>query len=148
VRALALLLAFAPLLALADGLPIRDGRYAGDVLVFEVTQSQKRVIDHYRTCQLERSNEMNVYTPYVFQLTPDQALIVRKRVGFAPSYFQVFETMRGFNDSGPFWNLALRYAEDKIEVPVNLLLRDEAARQAHSEQGWKRGNPCFPEIGK
>lgn len=146
MRALALIFVLAPIAAAADGLPLRDGRYPGEVLDFQLTAAQKRVIDHYRTCQFERSNVMNMYTPYVFKLTPNQLAKVRSRVGFAPTYFEVFETVRGFNDAGPFWNLVLHYTEDRIEVPVDLLLRDSAAREAHSEQGWKRANPCFPEV--
>jgi hypothetical protein len=136
-----------PLIALADGLPLKDGRYPGEVLEFELTREQKGVIDHYRTCQLERSHAMNMYTPYVFKLTGSQAESLRRRVGFAPAYFNIFETVRGFNDAGPHWNLVLRYAEDRIEVPVALVVSNRAARKAVAEQGWRMKNPCFPRLG-
>jgi hypothetical protein len=146
IKLLVVIFALAPILAIADGLPLREGRYPGEVLVFRLTPKQKQVINHYRTCQLERANQMNVYTPYVFSLTSKQAAAVRKRMGFTPSYFLVFETVRGFNDAGPFWNLVLRYSEDSFEIPVDLLLADSEARKAHDEQGWERQNPCFPKM--
>ena len=142
---IALILAL-PLVAWADGLPLVNGRYPGEVLDFSLTKEQKKVIDHYRVCQLEGG--LNMYTPYVLSLTPAQAARVRKRVGFAPKRFEVFETVRGFNDAGPFWNLALRYSEDRMEIPVDLLLNDRDAREAHNVQGWERKNPCFPKLGK
>jgi hypothetical protein len=89
---------------------------------------------------------MNVYTPYVFLLTPTQSRQLRYRVGFSPSRFEVYETYRGFNDAGPHWNLALRYSETKIEIPLDLLLRDRKAAQAHKSQGWQQANPCFPDL--
>lgn len=146
------LLALAALLgmqtALADGLPLKQGRYAGPVVDLKITVHQKQVIEHYRACQLERSEAMNVYTPYVFTLTPSQAASVAKAAGYSPRRFQVYETVRGFNDSGPHWNLVLRYSEDRFEVPVSLLLRDMRAADAEHEQGWKLHNPCFPKLRK
>ena len=135
-------------LALADGLPLKNGRYPGLVLDLKLTEQQKRVIERYRTCQLERSDTMNIYTPYVFALTSSQAAEVSKTVGYAPARFQVYETVRGFNDSGPHWNLALRYSKDRIEIPVKLLLPEKEAFAAHQEQGWKLKNPCFPVLPK
>lgn len=132
--------------AVADGLPLTNGRYPGRVVDLKLTEQQKSVIERYRTCQLERSNTMNVYTPYVFTLTSAQAAVVAKDAGFAPKRLQVYETVRGFNDSGPHWNLALRYSEDHMEIPIKLLLREKEASAAHHEQGWKLENPCFPEL--
>jgi len=145
---LALATSLAMQLAFADGLPLKNGRYPGDVIDLKLTEQQKRTIEHYRTCQLERSKTMNIYTPYVFALTPSQSAKVSKRVGYVPAQFQVYETVRGFNDAGPHWNLALRYSEDRIEVPVNLLLPEKEAFEAHEEQGWKVENPCFPARPK
>jgi len=132
--------------ALADGLPLEGGRYPGPVVEFKLTEKQKKVIDHYRVCQLERSKAMNVYTPYVFTLSPSQAAALAKKVGYAPKWFDVYETVRGFNDAGPHWNLALRYSADRIEIPVSLLLPDADADAAHREQGWLLNNPCFPNL--
>jgi hypothetical protein len=136
---------FSTLAALADGLPLVDGRYPGAVLVFKLTTAQKEVIQHYRTCQLEQSMEMNVFTPYVFSLSRQQAAELRGKVGYAPSRFAVFETVSGFNDAGPFWNLALRFSNEEIEIPLGLLLPDKKAEVAHAAQGWKLDNPCFPK---
>lgn len=132
--------------AVADGLPLKNGRYPGSVVNLKLTEEQKKVIEHYRTCQLERSNTMNIYTPYVFALSSSQAALVTKKAGYAPKRFQVYETVRGFNDAGPHWNLALRYSEDHIEIPLKLLLREKEATAAHRGQGWSPENPCFPNL--
>ncbi len=134
--------------AQADGLPLKDGRYVGPVLVLQLTESQKQVIEIFRTCQLENFKTMNVYTPYVFQLTSGQAKSLKAKAGFAPRFFEVYETYRGFNDAGPHWNIAARFSPDEIEIPLNLLLPDRKAGLAHKAQGWKTTNPCFPSLGK
>jgi hypothetical protein len=132
----------------ADGLPLKDGRYPGPVIVFTLTAQQQKAIDHYRTCQLERFKTMNVHTPYIFKLTPAQAATLVAKKGFSPAVFMVYETYRGFNDAGPHWNLVLRFASDKIEVPLDLVIPDKEAKVAHEEQGWETSNPCFPELAK
>jgi len=134
--------------AWADGLPLRDGRYPGEVLIFNLTEAQKNVIDHYRTCQLENFRTMNVYTPYVFTLSPSQSKVLKAKKGFSPKYFEIYETVRGFNDAGPHWNLALRFSEDQIEIPLDLVVTNKEARAEHNEQGWNWHNPCFPKLGR
>ena len=134
--------------AWADGLPLKNGRYPGEVLVFTLTAEQVQVIEHYRTCQFERSQAMNSYTPYVFKLTASQAEALRSKKGFTPDLFQVYETYLGFNDAGPHWNLILRFSEKEFEVPLDLVIRNAEAKAAHREQGWKTPNPCFPELTK
>ncbi|MCQ8183360.1 hypothetical protein NP603_19770 [Methylomonas sp. SURF-1] len=134
--------------ARADGLPLRDGRYPGEVLVFDLTAAQKKVINLYRTCQLENFGTMNIYSPYVFRLTPSQSQALKEKKGFSPKYFQIYETVRGFNDAGRHWNLALRFSRDQIEIPLDLVVTNKEARVEHNEQGWKRHSPCFPKLGK
>lgn len=135
-------------LAHADGLPLKAGRYVGKVAIFNLTDDQKNEIAHFRTCHVARFKTMNQYTPYVFELTAGQRKVLSREVGFAPKYFEVYETYRGFNDAGPHWNLALRFSDNQIEVPLNLLLPDAEARKAHDEQGWITSNPCFPTVGE
>ncbi|TXI77070.1 MAG: hypothetical protein E6Q42_05840 [Dechloromonas sp.] len=131
----------------ADGLPLEDGRYAGGpVLVFQLTEAQKASIEHFRTCHLDNFRTMNVYTPYVFTLTASQSEALMARTGFSPLRFEVYETYRGFNEAGPHWNLALRFSENEIEVPLNLLRTDQEAAAEHRMQGWKTSNPCFPAL--
>jgi hypothetical protein len=89
---------------------------------------------------------MNVYTPYVFELTEGQAGDLRRQVGFSPARFEVYETYLGYNDSGPHWNLVLRFSENEAEIPLKLLLPERASREAHDEMGWKNSNPCFPNL--
>lgn len=135
--------------ARADGVPLKDGRYSGGpVVAFQLTPTQKKDIEHFRSCHLDHSRTMNVYTPYVFALTASQRESLRATKGFAPRLFEIYETYRGFNDAGPHWNLALRFSKDEIEVPLNLLRNEREAAAAHRDQGWKKSNPCFPSIGK
>jgi hypothetical protein len=131
----------------ADGVPLKDGRYDGPVVVFSLSKAQKDVIERFRSCHLENYRTMNVYTPYIFSLTASQAHTLKAKTGKAPRYFEVYETYLGHNDAGPHWNLALRFSENQIEVPIDLVLSEKDARRAHNEQGWERKNPCFPKLG-
>jgi hypothetical protein len=137
---------FWPLAVAADGLPLRNGRFEGQVLVFKLTDDQKTRIEAYRTCHLGDLARMNEYTPYIFALSKEQASTVRKRVGYAPKWFQVYETVRGYNDGGPHWNMALRFSESEFEVPLKLLLPDSSAKKALTVIGWKPENPCFTDV--
>lgn len=128
-----------PTFALADGLPLMNGRYVkGVTTVLDITREQRALID----CIRERHTD-NTKTPYVFRLTPKQAAQLKKEAGFSPERFQVYETWRGFNDAGPHWNLVLRFNETQIEVPHDLLLPNRQAEHAElAVQGWTP-NPSF-----
>lgn len=132
--------------SVADDLPLEGGRYPGHVIEFELTAEQIGVIYHFRECHLERFKTMNKHTPYIFSLSPTQAATLVERVGYSPEHFAVYETYRGYNDAGPHWNLALRYSEDHIEIPISLLLRDADAEAAQRVQGWLPSNPCFSSV--
>ncbi|MUV14531.1 hypothetical protein [Noviluteimonas gilva] len=134
--------------ALAEGVPLKDGRYVGKVVVLELTEDQKKAIEHFRTCHLASFKTMNQFTPYVFELTAGQSKALSRAAGVSPRFFEVYETDRGFNDTGPHWNLALRFSETQIEIPLDLLLSDKEAKKAHDEQGWIATNPCFPAVGR
>ncbi len=131
---------------IADDIPIENGRYAGPVVDFEPTAEQIEVIEHFRRCHLGQFKTMNAYTPYVFSLTSEQSATLVQHFGHSPERFAVYETVRGYNDAGPHWNVALRYSENHIEIPVPLLLRDVDANAARREQGWLPDNPCFPKL--
>jgi hypothetical protein len=131
----------------ADELPLKNGRYLGSVIVFKLSSSQRQAINHFRTCHLEKYQTMNVYTPYVFSLEPDQTSTLKTAKGFSPRYFEVYETFRGFNEAGPHWNLALRFSEDEIEIPVDLLVPEKDSIESQKELGWEPKNPCFPQVG-
>ena len=122
-----------PMFALADGLPLTNGRYVqGRTTVLDLTPEQRALID----CIRERQTD-NTKTPYVFRLTPKQAAKLNREAGLSPSRFQVYETWRGFNDAGPHWNLVLRFSESQIEVPHKLLLPNRKAEYAEFKvQGW------------
>ena len=132
----------------ADGITLSDGRYRGPAMVFKLTQVQKGVIEHFRTCHEAHFRTMNQYTPYVFRLTPDQAEAVKEKEGFAPGLFAVLETYRGRNDPLQ-WNVVLRFSEDEFEVPMDMLFTDAQARKANEQvTGWNTNNPCFPSLKK
>jgi len=130
----------------ADGLPLENGRYPGPVIIFHLGDGQKKVIDRYRSCQIEHPNTMNVYSPYIFKLRSSQAKALIAKTGFSPSRFAVYETYREFNDAGPRWNIVMRFSEDEIEVPLDLLVWDGYAMAEHEWQGGDAFNPCFPEM--
>jgi len=119
--------------AIADGLPLVDGRYPiGKVSVFTLSDSQRTFIE----CVRERNTD-NAKTPYVFRLTSVQAARLKRESGLSPKRFEVYETFRGFNDAGPHWNLALRFNETQIEIPHKLLLSNRKAEDAEFKvQGW------------
>jgi hypothetical protein len=120
--------------AVADGLPLSNGRYVqGRVSVFTLTAEQRAFIECVRTTHTDNSK-----TPYVFRLTASQATQLRHEAGLSPARFEVYETYRGNNDAGPHWNLALRFSESQIEVPHKLLLNEAKANEAEFKvQGWK-----------
>lgn len=134
LRLLVIATVFAPMRALADGLPLVNGRYLdGDVTVFTLTAEQERFI----ACVRERHTDTKK-TPYVFTLNPSQAAQLKREARISPARFQVYETYRGFNDAGPHWNIVLRFSEHEIEVPHKLPLSNRKAEQAEFEvQGWK-----------
>ena len=98
----------------AGGLLLENGRYPGPVIVFNLTEAQKKVIDRYRDCEREHPNTMNAYTSYIFKLTASQARALVAKTGFSPRVFHVYETYREFNNAVPRWNLVLRFSEDEI----------------------------------
>jgi hypothetical protein len=130
----------------ADGLPLENGRYQGPVVVFSLTEAQKKVIDRYRDCQREHPNTMSAYTSYIFKLTASQARALVAKTGLSPRVFHVYETYREFNNAVPRWNVVLRFSEDEIEVPLDLVVQDSQGRAAGDEQGRDAFNPCFPEL--
>ena len=125
---------------------LKNGQYVGPSITFKLTNKQKQLIDHYRTCHLENFKKMNIYTPYIFKLTNIQKSRLKAKVGFSPETFQIYETYRGLNDAGPHWNLVLRISDNQIEVPIDLLVSVDDAKKAHEQQGWKINNPCFPKL--
>src|SRR5258708_7360912 len=126
-RLLIISLIFAPLMAAADGLPLKDGRYPGPVVKFILTKEQREVSDRFWTCHLENYKTMNTFTPYVFTLTSAQSAALAKLKGFSPLYFEVYDTFRGFNDPGPHWNLVLRFSPTQIEIPLDLVVPNSEA---------------------
>ena len=125
MRVLVLLLLLTPLPALADGWKFINGRFPeGEVTVFKLTTAQKARLELIRRCHTD-----NTKTPYLFTLTPQQALVLKREVGFSPELFAVFESFRGDTGVDIEINVINRFSEDAFEIPHNLLTRDHEARE-------------------
>lgn len=129
MRRLAVLFLFlASIQTFADGWKFTNGRFLeGKVTVFKLTKTQKAYIDLVRRCHTD-----NEKTPYLFRLTAQQALALKREVGFSPDRFAIFESYRGDAGVDLEVNVINRFSEEEFEVPHKLLVRD---RQA---QSWER----------
>ncbi len=131
--------------ACADGLKLKNGRYDGAVVVLTLSKSQQADVDRFRTCMRKDIN-MNRYTPYVFQLSSPQLQVVVNKTGLRPGKFEVFQTFRGDDDAGPFWNVALQFNPGKLEIPIELVVSAKDAQESEKMQGWELANPCAASL--
>lgn len=123
-----LLLSLASIPAFADGWTFTNGRFPeGKVTVFKLTKAQKAYIDFIRRCHTD-----NEKTPYLFRLTTQQGMVLKREVGFSPDRFAIFESYRGDSGVDLEMNVINRFSEDEFEVPHKLLVRDREA------QSWER----------
>ena len=123
-----LLLSLASISAFADGWTFTNGRFPyGKVTVFKLTKVQKAYIDLVRRCHTD-----NEKTPYLFRLTTQQSMVLKRDVGFSPDHFAIFESYHGDNGVDLEMNVINRFSEDEFEVPHKLLVRDREA------QSWER----------
>lgn len=126
--------------ARADGMRLRDGRFAGKVIVVELTPDQ--------TCDLDRAREWwrtNGSRPDAWRDVPDfasrglvltstQRAQVWREAGVAPRRLDVYETRDGANDcTCGACNRALRFDARRVELPVEYLMSDSACEQAKAE---------------
>ena len=104
---------------LADGMPIKDGRFVGGpTTVLTLTQSQIVALKATR----------------VIKVTPAQKARLVRDAGVAASELEVYDTRRHENDcTCHAWNRALRFSETQIEVPHPYLVSDEDAARRQKE---------------
>jgi hypothetical protein len=128
-----LLLSLASIPAFADGWTFTKGRFpGGKVTVFKLTKAQKAYIDMVRRCHTD-----NEKTPYLFRLTPQQALALKREVGFSPDRFAIFESYRGDVGVDLEMNVINRFSEEEFEVPHKLLVRNREAQDwERNTMGW------------
>jgi hypothetical protein len=80
MRAFLLLLLLSPVPTLADGWTFVNGRFPdGKVTVFKLTSAQKARLGLIRRCHTD-----NTKTPFLFTLTPQQSVALKREVGFSP----------------------------------------------------------------
>lgn len=119
-----LLLALSPIPSLADGWTFINGRFPkGKVKVFKLTTTQKARLDLIRRCHTD-----NTKTPFLFTMTPQQSLVLKREVGFSPDRFAVFESFKGDIGVDIELNVINRFSENEFEIPLILLTRNRAAR--------------------
>lgn len=149
---LALILLTQASLADRSPLPLKNGRYAGSkVLTLKLDEEQKVLLQNLRNCHVESSwEDLNENAPYLFHLNSSQIEQLQKQAVHIPAAFQVYETYLDDKDvanySYHYWNTVLRFSEDKIEIPLDLLTTDTKAQADHDKHGWKKTHPCFSRF--
>ena len=133
MRAFLLLFLLSPVPALADGWTFINGRFPeGKVTVFKLTTAQRSRLDLIRRCHTD-----NTKTPFLFTLTPQQSVALKREVGFSPDQFAVFESFRGDAGVDIEINVINRFSENEFEIPHNLLTRSHEARDWETNtMGW------------
>jgi hypothetical protein len=127
-RLAVLLLCLSSIPAFANGWTFVDGRFPeGKVTVLRLTRAQKAYLDLVRRCHTD-----NEKTPYLFRLTPQQSMTLKREVRFSPERFAIFESYRGDTGVDLEMNVINRFSEDEFEVPIKLLTRN------HEAQDWQQ----------
>ena len=126
-------LALSAHVAFAQGWNFVNGRFPkGKVTVFKLTEAQKEFTDLVRRCQTN-----NTKTPYLFELTPEQSVVLHRETGFSPDRFAIFESFKGDKGVDLEVNVINRFSEGEFEIPHKLLTRN---REAHdwevNTMGW------------
>jgi hypothetical protein len=134
---------------LADGWTFINGRFPErKVTVLKLTTAQKTRLDLIRRCHAD-----NTKTPFLFTLTPQQSVALKRKVGFSPDRFAVFESFRGDAGVDIEINVINRFSENEFEIPHNLLTRNHEARDWETNtMGWlpnplTKANPSNIKAG-
>jgi len=110
--------------ALADGMPIEDGRFVGAVTVLGLTVDQRQAFETGRSLRLSASQRQRIEA--------DSG-------GPSPSELLVYFTSRGENDcTCGIYNVALRFDEEHVEVPHEYLVDDAEAARRRAEWPGER----------
>jgi hypothetical protein len=118
---LATLLLLIPLMAYADSLPIKNGRYAGDrVIVIKLTERQKEQINKkykpYNKMKLTKRQQSEIASKAKMKEPPTRLIVVRPA------------DTKGECTCG-LANIGLILKGGKIEIPVSYLVTDEEAKE-------------------
>jgi hypothetical protein len=104
--------------AMADGFPIKDGRYAGKTSVLTLTRSQIS----------------SLATSRVLRLTQKQRAKLKVAAGAGPSEIYVYFTKDGENDDSCMaFNVGFRFSDVEVEVPHEYVVSDEEAEKRKKE---------------
>ena len=118
---LVVFLLFIPMIALADGLNIENGRYAGGpVIVIKLTEKQKEHIDKkykpYNKMKLTKSQQAEIASKAKMKEPPTKLIMVR------PADTQG-------NCTCGLANIGLILKDGLIEIPVSYLATDKEAKE-------------------
>jgi hypothetical protein len=149
MRVFLLLLLLSPVPVLAQGWTFVSGRFPeGKVTVLKLTAHQKARLDLIRRCHTD-----NTKTPFLFTLTPQQSMALKREAGFSPDRFVVFESFRGDDGIDIEINAINRFSEDEFEIPHKLLTHNHEARDWEmNTMGWSpnplsKANPSAIKAG-
>ena len=132
-------------IAYADGYSFNAGRFPdGGVTVFKLTSNQKQVIALFWKCR------ENQFSPYIFQLSPEQSEGLRGETGLEIERFAIFQSFAGDAGVDLDFNVINRFSEDEFEIPHKLLV-SEPERQAWDRDviGWAHNplvNPTSEQL--
>ena len=120
----------------ADGWILREGRFPGNSIVIHLSPDQANRLDYIHKCRGD-----NTLTPYVFNLTVEQAGFVKSKSGVNATRFAVFDSTLGDTSVDLEANVLIRFSSDQAEIPTELLTSDHDAREYERDViGWKE-NP-------
>ena len=123
LRAFGLLLLLSSIPSFADGWIFANGRFPkGKVTVLRLTTDQKSFLDLVRRCHTD-----NTKTPFLFKLTQQQSLVLKREAGFSAERFAIFESFRGDIGVDIEIDVINRFSEDEFEIPHLLLTRNRVA---------------------
>jgi len=117
----------------ADGWTLVNGRFPeGKVTVLKLTKDQKAFLDLVRRCHTD-----NTKTPFLFRLSREQSVVLKREAGFSPDRFAIFESYRGDIGVDIEVNVIIRFSESEFEIPHKLLTRSGEAREWEvNTMGW------------
>ena len=123
LQAFGLLLLLNSIPSFADGWMFVNGRFPkGRVTVLRLTATQKSFLDLVRRCHKD-----NTKTPFLFRLSRQQSIVLKREAGFSPDRFAIFESFRGDIGVDIEINVINRFSEDEFEIPHNLLTSNRVA---------------------
>lgn len=140
--------------AAADGMPLKDGRFVGRVIVVRLTDPQRKELDAAARWRQAHGLDWPPESEWPeverdgLALTPDQRARVRALAGAGPRRVSVVETRLGQNDcTCGACNRALRFDELHVEIPLEYVIADAACRRLDAEvHGPRPGAEARSEV--